>query len=246
MCTMPETAHIGSLVQASGSQVQAMEASAPDLAPRYTDAASEHLPADPGAPLQPWEALRHAAQSCTQCPLHATATQTVFGEGPLDAGVMFVGEQPGDQEDLQGRPFVGPAGQVFDRALAQAGIDRDSVYVTNAVKHFKFVPRGRRRIHQKPGHLEVVSCRTWLRRDLEIIKPRLVVALGATAALRLAGRAVPVTKMRGAIQDWNGQRVLVTVHPSYLLRLPDTAAAETEFERFVEDLRQAKSWCDTS
>ena len=238
--TMPETAHIGSLVQASGSQVQAMETRAPDLPPRYADAASGHLPTDPGAPLQPWEALRHAAQLCIQCPLYAPATQTVFGEGPLDAGVVFVGEQPGDQEDLQGRPFVGPAGQVFNRALAKAGIARDSVYVTNAVKHFKFVPRGKRRIHQKPGNVEVVSCRTWLRRELEIIKPRLVVALGATAALSLAGHAVPVTKMRGAIQDWNGQRVLVTVHPSYLLRLPDAAAAETEFERFVEDLRQAK------
>jgi DNA polymerase len=240
--TMPETAQIPSLIQAAGTQVHAMEARAPDLPPRYADAASGRLPADPGVPAQPWEALRHAAQSCTQCSLYAAATQTVFGEGPLDAAVVFVGEQPGDQEDLQGRPFVGPAGQMFDRALAQAGIERDSVYVTNAVKHFKFVPRGKRRIHQKPGNVEVVSCRTWLRRELDVIKPKLVVALGATAALSLAGHAVAVTKVRGTIQDWNGQQVLVTVHPSYLLRLPEAAAAALEFERFVEDLRQAKKW----
>jgi uracil-DNA glycosylase len=241
--TMPETAHILSLVQASGGQVKQMEARAPDLPPRYADAAIKRLPTGPTVPSQPWDALRHAAQTCTLCPLYRTATQTVFGEGPLDASVVFVGEQPGDQEDLQGRPFVGPAGQLFDRALAQAGIDRSSVYVTNAVKHFKFVPRGKRRIHQKPGNIEVISCRTWLRRELEIIKPKLVVALGATAAMSLAGRAVTVTKVRGAIQDWNGQQVLVTVHPAYLLRLPDAAAAEAENERFVEDLRQIKPWC---
>jgi probable DNA metabolism protein len=244
--TMPETAHIPSLVHASGGQVRAMAARAPDLPPRYADAASGCLPAGLGAPTQPWDALRHAAQTCTQCPLYATATQTVFGEGPLDAGVVFVGEQPGDQEDLQGRPFVGPAGQVFDRALAKIGVARDKVYVTNAVKHFKFVPRGKRRIHQKPGNVEVVSCRTWLQRELDIIKPRLVVALGATAALSLAGHAVAVTKIRGTIQNWIGQQVLVTVHPSYLLRLHDAAAAESEFARFVEDLRQAKPWCGAS
>jgi uracil-DNA glycosylase len=241
--TMPETAHIPSLVRASSGQVKQMEARAPDLPPRYAEAATSHLLTEPAVPSQPWEALRHAAKTCALCPLHTTATQTVFGEGPLDASVVFVGEQPGDQEDLQGRPFVGPAGQLFDRALAQAGIDRSNVYVTNAVKHFKFVPRGKRRIHQKPGNIEVISCRTWLRRELEIIKPKLVVALGGTAALSLAGRAVAVTKMRGAIQDWNGQHVLVTVHPSYLLRLPDAAAAEAETKRFVEDLRQIKSWC---
>jgi DNA polymerase len=241
--TMPETAHIPSLVQASGERVQHMEARAPDLPPRYAEAAIRRLPAETAVPPQPWEALRRSAQTCALCPLCKTATQTVFGEGPLDAGVVFVGEQPGDQEDLQGRPFVGPAGQLFDRALAQAGIDRGGVYVTNAVKHFKFVPRGKRRIHQKPGNTEVVSCRTWLQRELEIIKPKLVVALGATAALSLAGRAVAVTKMRGTIQDWNGLQVLVTVHPSYLLRLPDAAAAELEYERFVADLRQVKAWC---
>jgi probable DNA metabolism protein len=244
--TMPEAAHIPSLVQASGGQVQQMEARAPDSPPRYAEAACEHLPTGPAVPSHPWEALRHAAQTCILCPLYATATQTVFGEGPLDASVVFVGEQPGDQEDFQGRPFVGPAGQVFDRALAEAGIDREKTYVTNAVKHFKFVPRGKRRIHQKPGNIEVISCRTWLRQELDVIKPKLVVALGATAALSLAGGAVAVTKIRGAIQNWNGRQVLVTVHPSYLLRLPDAAATEVETERFVEDLRQIKPWYTAS
>jgi DNA polymerase len=168
----------------------------------------------------------------------------VFGEGPLDARMVFVGEQPGDQEDLQGRPFVGPAGQVFDRALAKAGIDRTAVYVTNAVKHFKFEPRGKRRIHQKPGTVEVTACRHWLRAELDLIRPKLIVSLGATAALSLAGRAVPVTKVRGSIQSWNDRAVLVTIHPSYLLRLPDADAAAAEYDRFVADLRRAKIWCE--
>ncbi len=248
---MPETSLVQPLIAgARAREIEMIARSKSDAAVAaegLKDALAAERKIAPGGNLRAsWEALFKEARGCTRSDLYKNATQTVFGEGPLDARIMFVGEQPGDQEDLAGRPFVGPAGQLFDRALARAGIQRDSVYVTNAVKHFKFVPRGKRRLHQKPGHLEVVSCRTWLRRELDITKPRLVVALGATAALSLAGHAVPVTKMRGAIQDWNGQRVLVTVHPSYLLRLPNAAAAETEFERFVEDLRQAKPWCDAS
>jgi DNA polymerase len=182
-------------------------------------------------------ALRAEAASCRRCPLYGHATQTVFGEGPERAPVVFVGEQPGDQEDLGGRPFVGPAGQMFDRALAEAGIARPMVYVTNAVKHFKFVPRGKKRIHQKPNAGEVEHCRWWLERELALIQPKLVVALGATAVKALIGKDVKITEMRGrllTIRD--GLTLVATVHPSYLLRLPDAAAKAAEYGRFVEDL----------
>lgn len=242
--TMPETQHVPQMIQAADARARAMEERAPDQPPKYATAGAHMLPGPADAPaLGSLEALRAAAKCCTLCPLHVAATQTVFGEGPADAQIVFVGEQPGDQEDLAGRPFVGPAGQLFDRALAQAGIDRAGVYVTNAVKHFKFEPRGKRRIHSKPGTVEVVACRTWLQRELDLVKPTLVVALGATAALSLSGKAVAVTKARGTVLHWSGYPVLVTVHPSYLLRLPDAAAAELEFTRFVEDLRRANDWC---
>jgi DNA polymerase len=240
--TMPETQHVPQMIQAAETRVQTMAERAPDLPPKYATAGERMLPGPADAPmLGSLEALRAEAKRCTQCPLHIAATQTVFGEGPQDARIVFVGEQPGDQEDLAGRPFVGPAGQLFDRALAQAGIDRGGVYVTNAVKHFKFEPRGKRRIHSKPGTVEVMACRTWLQRELELVKPALVVALGATAALSLSGKAVAVTKERGTVQRWSGYPVLVTVHPSYLLRIPDAGAAEAEFERFVRDLAQARA-----
>jgi DNA polymerase len=242
---MPETQHVPDMIQAAESRVRTMDERAPDLPPKCATAGERMLPVPGDAPpLGSREALRAAAKCCTLCPLHVAATQTVFGEGPLAAEIVFVGEQPGDQEDLAGRPFVGPAGQLFDRALAQAGIDRAGVYVTNAVKHFKFEPRGKRRIHSKPGTVEVMACRTWLQRELNLIQPTLVVALGATAALSLSGKAVAVTKARGQVQRWSGYPVLATVHPSYLLRLPDAAAAELEFARFVEDLRRAKNWCE--
>jgi DNA polymerase len=160
----------------------------------------------------------------------------VFGEGPPDARVMFVGEQPGDAEDLRGRPFVGPAGQVFDRALAEAGIDRAEVYVTNAVKHFKFVPRGKRRIHQKPGSVEIQACSTWLEREIEEVAPELVIALGATATQALFGRPLPIARNRGRFLPLGTRKALVTVHPSYLLRLPDEAMKQQEFRAFVADL----------
>ena len=182
--------------------------------------------------------LREAALGCRACPLWEPATQTVFGEGPSDAGIVFVGEQPGDSEDLAGRPFIGPAGKLFDKALAEAGVDRTRVYVTNAVKHFKFEPRGKRRIHQKPATPEIKACRPWLQSELALLKPKLIVALGATAIQSLAGKAMPVTANRGKlIETPDGLSMFVTVHPSYLLRLPDIAARQLEYGRFVDDLR---------
>jgi uracil-DNA glycosylase len=186
------------------------------------------------------DALRAEAENCRACPLWRNATQTVFGEGPDDAEIVFVGEQPGDKEDLAGKPFVGPAGQMFDRALKDAGIKRENAYVTNAVKHFKFVPRGKIRIHQKPVTPEIRACRQWYEAELAAIKPSLVVALGATAAQSVLGKITTIGKVRGQILDTaEDTRVLVTVHPSYLLRLPDQDAKQREYKRFVDDLKVA-------
>ena len=185
--------------------------------------------------------LRHGAASCRACPLWENATQTVFGEGPPDAEIMFVGEQPGDREDREGRPFVGPAGLLLDRALAEAGVDRGRVYVTNAVKHFKFEPRGKRRLHKRPNASEIKICRRWLLDEIEAIGPRLIVALGATAAHGLAGRAVPIGANRGAVLDVaDGLRVFVTIHPSALLRLEDDEDKRSGYASFVDDLRAAE------
>jgi uracil-DNA glycosylase family protein len=184
-------------------------------------------------------ALKQEAHVCERCPLFCNATQTVFGEGSQHAPLVFVGEQPGDQEDLAGRPFIGPAGQMFDRAIAEAGIDRALVYVTNAVKHFKFEPRGKKRIHKKPNINEIEHCRWWLDRELALIKPQLIVALGGTAARALTGKDVKITQMRGqTITQRGGTTVLFTVHPSYLLRLPDAQSQRDEYRRFVHDLSQ--------
>src|SRR5258707_1132668 len=184
------------------------------------------------------ETLREDAANCRACPLWKDATQTVFGEGPEAAQVMLVGEQPGDKEDLAGKPFVGPAGQMLDRALEEAGIDRSKVYVTNAVKHFKFVPRGKIRLHQKPSTPEIKACRPWYERELAAIKPDLVVAMGATAAQSVFGKITPINKSRGRLIELDeGIKALVTVHPSYLLRLPDEDAKAREYERFVDDLK---------
>ena len=185
-----------------------------------------------------WDALREEAMGCTRCPLYGPATQTVFGEGPVDAPLMFVGEQPGDQEDLAGRPFVGPAGQMFDRAMAEAGVDRARAYVTNAVKHFKFEQRGKRRIHSKPGAGEIEACRWWIDQERAIVAPVVTVALGATAARSLFGRVLTIGASRGrAFELPGGGEAWVTVHPSYLLRIEDRVAAAEEYARFVEDLR---------
>jgi len=186
------------------------------------------------------QALREQASTCRACPLWKNATQTVFGEGPPHASVMLVGEQPGDKEDLAGKPFVGPAGQMLDSALREAGISRPRVYVTNAVKHFKFVPRGKIRLHQKPNTPEIRACRQWYERELAAIKPALVVAMGATAAQSVFGKITPINKSRGRLIELDdGMQALVTVHPSYLLRLPDADAKAREYQRFVEDLKIA-------
>jgi uracil-DNA glycosylase family protein len=188
-------------------------------------------------PMATLKTLREEASHCRACHLWKDATQTVFGEGPQHAPIMLVGEQPGDKEDLAGKPFVGPAGQMLDRALEQAGIDRDKVYVTNAVKHFKFVLRGKFRLHQKPNTPEIKACRPWYERELNLIKPDLVVAMGATAAQSVLGKTTPINKNRGRLIDLDdGIKALVTVHPSYLLRLPDAEARAREYQRFVDDL----------
>ncbi len=191
------------------------------------------------APADDLEVLKAQASGCRACPLWAPATQTVFGEGPADAPVMFVGEQPGDQEDLDGRPFVGPAGRLFDQALQDAGLERARAYVTNAVKHFKFEPRGRRRLHQSPNPAEIRACNTWLAREIALVRPRLVVALGASAAQAVSGRAVRVGESRGRIMPLEERDALVSVHPSYLLRLPDAETRAREYDCFVADLRLA-------
>jgi DNA polymerase len=182
------------------------------------------------------EARRNAA-ACTRCPLYSVGTQTVFGEGPAPARVMLVGEQPGDQEDLQGRPFVGPAGRMLDKALIEAGIDRSEVYVTNAVKHFKNVPRGKRRIHQRPNAGEIDRCKWWLDVELSLVRPKVVVALGATAARSLVGRPIKIEAARGRPMEFeDGKTLVVTVHPSMLLRMPDARAKARELRRLVADL----------
>ena len=179
-----------------------------------------------------------AVQACRRCPLWRDATQGVAGEGPPDASLMLVGEQPGDQEDRQGHPFVGPAGQMLDRALADAGVARDTIYITNAVKHFKHEQRGKRRLHKTPDTYEVASCRWWLDQERRLVRPKVIVAMGATATLAVFGRAMPVMKSRGkehALPD--GAAGVITVHPSYLLRVPDQAARAAAFAGFVDDLR---------
>jgi uracil-DNA glycosylase family protein len=198
------------------------------------------MQAAPSKPTDTLDRLRHEAGACRACPLWKDAIQTVFGEGPAPAPVMLVGEQPGDKEDIAGRPFVGPAGILLDRALHEAGVDRDHVYVTNAVKHFKFVPRGKIRLHQKPNTAEINACRPWYERERATVTPALVVALGATAAQCVLGRATTINKTRGRLLDLNdAAKALVTVHPSYLLRLPDADAKAREYARFVTDLKLA-------
>jgi DNA polymerase len=184
--------------------------------------------------------LRDAAATCRNCHLYQNATQTVFGEGPARAQVVLVGEQPGDQEDRQGHPFVGPAGRVLDEALAEAGIDRRRVYVTNAVKHFKYELRGKRRIHKKPNTTEVRACHPWLDGELDAVKPKVVVALGATAAQALFGPDFKVTRQRGEFVslDGNGTRATATVHPSSILRAQDDESRHEQMRAFVEDLRK--------
>ena len=183
--------------------------------------------------------VRETAKGCRACHLYRHATQTVFGEGPRKAEVMMVGEQPGDAEDLAGHPFVGPAGKLLDRALAEAGIDRKIVYVTNVVKHFKFEARGKRRIHAKPNGSEIAACRPWLETEIALVQPRVLVCLGATAAQALLGTSFKVTQQRGRfVASTLAPRVTATVHPSSILRAPDDAGRHAELARFVADLRR--------
>jgi DNA polymerase len=184
--------------------------------------------------------LREAARGCTACPLYKNATQTVFGEGPKQPALMLLGEQPGDREDLSGKPFVGPAGQILDRALEEAGIDRAAVYVTNTVKHFKWEPRGKRRIHQKPNSRDIAACRPWFEAELRVVRPNVLVCLGSTAGQAIFGAAFRVTRERGKVLESEfAPRVVATVHPSSLLRQPDEESREREYALFVKDLRVA-------
>jgi DNA polymerase len=191
--------------------------------------------------------LRAAARGCRACDLFLTGTQTVFGEGPPRAEVMMIGEQPGDQEDRAGQPFVGPAGRVLDEALEEVGIDRSRVYVTNVVKHFKWVARGKRRIHSKPNAREIRACRPWLQAELADVEPRVVVALGATAAQALLGASFRVTQQRGKPLEGTGLApyVIATVHPASILRAPDPESREAEGRAFVEDLKVVKGLLDS-
>ncbi|NDV99253.1 UdgX family uracil-DNA binding protein [Salipiger sp. PrR002] len=236
---MPETQLIPELLASAQARAQEMAEAAPTLAPARAGKITARLRAEPEtAPEMPGD-LAQALQGCRRCPLWQDATQPVPGEGPKDAALMVVGEQPGDREDLEGRPFVGPAGQLFDKAAARAGLDRAQAYLTNAVKHFKFTPRGKRRIHQAPNRGEVMHCRWWLDIERAQVKPKLILAMGATAAESLTGSRAGLMARRGQVEHTeDGTPVLITLHPSYLLRLPeaDRPAAEALFE---QDLRLA-------
>ncbi|WP_292580458.1 UdgX family uracil-DNA binding protein, partial [Mesorhizobium sp.] len=244
---LPEASLIPDLIAGADGAASAMIDRMPTSpAPHHAKVKAKHWPTPEPADVVAPEAedipeLREEAKGCRRCPLWRDATQTVFGEGPDNAFVIFVGEQPGDQEDLAGKPFIGPAGKVFDSILDDAEIDRRKVYVTNAVKHFKFEPRGKRRIHSKPNAGEIQACRWWLDKELDLIKPNLVVALGATAAQSLLGKAVPITKMRGdVVEREDGLRVFLTIHPSFILRIRDQEDKEAEKERFLRDMRKVR------
>jgi DNA polymerase len=240
---LPEAELIVPLIASAARRAEDMVMRAPTQPPERHVRQLRHRPEAPAdePAIMSWQDAAAAAQRCRLCDLHCHATQTVFGEGPLDAPVLFVGEQPGDQEDLAGRPFVGPAGQMFDRAMREAGLDRDRAYVTNAVKHFKFQLRGKRRIHEKPNVGEIKACRFWLDLELRFVRPALVVALGATALRSLTGHAGSLASMRDhelALED--GTPLLATVHPSFLLRLRDEEARLREYARFVSDLKRVQ------
>jgi DNA polymerase len=206
-----------------------------------TTSAGDFLPEDGTL-----EELRAAAQTCKGCGLYKNATQTVFGEGPDKAKVVLVGEQPGDQEDKQGLPFVGPAGRLLDKALAEAGIAREQVYVTNGVKHFKYIWRGKRRLHQKPSVREVAACRPWLEAEIEQVKPKVVVCMGATAAQSVLGRPVPITRERGKfIESKTGPAIFITTHPSSILRQREDADREREYNRFASEMKLVRRKLDS-
>jgi DNA polymerase len=238
---LPETRQIRAM--SSGAQLRetqmvaappsAVEPGVIKIAARFADARK------PSAPADDYEALVREAKACRLCSLADCATQTVFGEGPIQARAIFVGEQPGDQEDLQGRPFVGPAGGVLRSALGEAGFVEGECYLTNAVKHFKFIPRGKRRIHKTPSAREIDHCRGWLDRELALVESPLVVTLGASALRAVAGASARLADMRGRPIAFGSRTLLPTIHPAYLLRLPDPTAKDAETRAFADDLRQA-------
>ncbi|KQN75111.1 UdgX family uracil-DNA binding protein [Devosia sp. Leaf64] len=234
---LPEAARIAPLIRNARQMEQDMIARAATQPPARHTRQKAHEVEEEAKDIQSLSDAAEAIGGCRRCPLYEHATQPVFGEGPAQAEVMFVGEQPGDQEDLAGRPFIGPAGQVFDEAMEKAGIDRSRLYVTNAVKHFKFEPRGKRRIHQKPNAGEIQACRFWLNLERDFLKPKIVVALGASAAQSLLGKAVTISKMRGQpIPLEDGAVLFITNHPSYLLRIPDPQKKREESANFDADL----------
>ncbi len=238
---MPEAALIPEMLASAGTRARDMAAAAPTMAPARAAKVLRRVHADQALRFESQDRFRVELQGCRRCPLWENATQPVAGEGPLDARLMFVGEQPGDQEDLTGRPFVGPAGQLFDRVLADVGIDRTTVYVTNAVKHFKFAPRGKRRLHRSPDRGEIQHCKWWLDLERGRVNPGLIVAMGGTALESLTGTRDGILRRRGGIEQTpDGMKVLVTVHPSYILRLPDRTRQAEETARFRADLDQAR------
>jgi probable DNA metabolism protein len=239
-------AHHATLLREARPDTSIPEAESLDEAPRPPGRPSLGPVVLPLHPDRQLVEAAHEAGDCRRCHLHEPATQTVFGEGPADAPVMFIGEQPGDQEDTIGRPFVGPAGQIMDRAMEEAGIDRRTIYITNAVKHFKFTPRGKRRIHQTPEAPEIQACRFWLDVERVQLRPKLLVLMGGTAARAVMGRQVTITRERGRpIRLEDGQAAFVTVHPSFLLRVPDEDAKAREYRAFVRDLEAVRKLMET-
>ncbi len=245
---MPEAQAIPALIAGAEARAREMREAAPTAPPLRALPAAPSAGRRRSAPARARgaaEPLKDEAAACTRCPLWKDATQVVMGEGPADAELMFVGEQPGDKEDLAGRPFVGPAGQLLDRACEAAGIDRRVVFVTNAVKHFKYSMRGKRRLHQRPNSGEVSACKWWLEAERALVRPRLIVALGATAAESLTGTGKGILSRRGKLEETaDGAPVFLTIHPSYLLRLPDETLKASETERFQAELRAAAEHLD--
>ena len=235
---LPEATLIPSLIEEAPRRVDEMMKRSGEKIAQQGEDVWRPAPAPDTTSLR---TLATAAKACTACPLYKHATQTVFGEGPKSARMILVGEQPGDYEDVKGKPFVGPAGQLLDRALVDAGIDRKEVYVTNAVKHFKWEPRGKRRIHQKPSSRDIAACRPWLEAELRAVKPEVLICLGSTAAQTIFGPQFRVTKQRGEIMHSDfAKKTVATVHPSSLLRAPDEETRKREYAKFVDDLRVAR------
>ncbi|PWW00447.1 DNA polymerase [Hoeflea marina] len=237
---LPEAATIPDLISGAPARARAMAEAAPTLPPAHAENARRQLAGHASAWSGPMDALPAAIHACQRCPLHSMATQAVPGQGPQDARLMIVGEQPGDQEDLAGVPFVGPAGRLFDRVAQSAGLDRSLAFVTNAVKHFKFEPRGKRRIHKRPNAGEISHCRWWLDAELAQVSPKLILALGATAAEALTGSGDNILARRGTVETRaDGTTVLISIHPSFLLRLTDGQERDRQTDLFRDDLRRA-------